>query len=329
MASRPTESTSPADSTPPTIVYRAITLRVDLRALAALGGALIIVGALLPWVTPLFEPFQRAFGNTTPVGGWPIAIIGVIAIVILFLPRVRTPRVSTPVAILGIITGLLALNSAINTLNLRQIVIGDQPLSPLSGVGLGVYITLAGSIIAILAGLAPRQLNDEAARAEIRLWQSSFAIFGSLFVILVLAAIGLGVWLGGGGSAGRSGTPTPQPFNAGLLATPLINAQVNPLTTSALDTPTVPTEAPPTTQVVIEVTPANQLLNPTPTNTLRPLLPAFTPTPTFTPPPTATHTPVPSPSPTLPNSPLTTPTTTATATPTTTATSTPTVTATP
>ena len=76
MASTPGETTpTPAETAPPTIVYRAITLRVDLRVLAAIGGALIIVGALLPWVTPVFEPFQRALRPTT-TGSWPVVAIG-------------------------------------------------------------------------------------------------------------------------------------------------------------------------------------------------------------------------------------------------------------
>ena len=126
------------------------------------------------------------------------------------------------------IAGLLALNSALNTLALRDVVIGAQSISTLSGIGLGVYLTLAGSIIALLAGLAPHPIGGDVARAEIRLWQPSFAIFGSIFVLFVLGAIGLGVWLGGGGSNANV-TPTPASFNSGLLATPLINAQVNPL----------------------------------------------------------------------------------------------------
>ncbi|HZY42469.1 MAG TPA: hypothetical protein VFF59_10790, partial [Anaerolineae bacterium] len=224
MASQASETTpTPAEATPPTIIYRAITLRVDLRVLAAIGGALIIIGALLPWVTPAFEPFQRALRQTT-TGSWPVVAIGAISILILFFSRFRTPRVSTGVAALGLVAGLLAFNSALNTLALRDVVIGTQSLSTLSGIGLGVYLTLAGSIIAILAGLAPQPIGGDVARAEIRLWQPSFAIFGSMFVLFLLGAIGLGVWLGGSGSSDRSATATPAAFDTGLFSTPLINA---------------------------------------------------------------------------------------------------------
>lgn len=330
MAATPNDTTpAPADTTPPTIVYRAITLRVDLRVLAAIGGALIIIGALLPWVTPVFEPFQRALRPVT-TGSWAVVALGAIAVVVLFFPRFRTPRVSTGVAALGLAAGLLALNSALNTLTLREVVIGSQSLSTLSGIGLGVYLTLAGAVIAILAGLAPQPIGSEITRAEIRLWQPSVAIFGSLFVLFVLGAAGLGAWLGGGAGS-QNATPTPAGFDAGLLATPLINSQVIPLVTpdgqaaTVEATPTIDLLPQPVESPIVEPTPTERPIEvpPTPTVTSAPVV-----VPTTTPTVTPTATPTPSPTPTV-TSPLETPSLTPTATLTLTPTATPTATATP
>jgi len=301
-------ASTPTDTTPPTIIYRAITLRVDLRVLAAIGGALIIIGSLLPWITPIFEPFQRALRPTT-TGSWPVVAIGAIAILILFFPRFRAPRVSTGVAALGLVAGLLALNSALNTLAVRDAVIGNQSISTVSGIGLGVYLTLAGSIIAILAGLAPQPISGDVARAEIRLWQPSFAIFGSLFVLFGLGAIGLGVWFGGSGSSDRSATATPAAFDADLFSTPLINAQVNPLIPLASETP-IASETPlatqPAARAIAPPSPPTEppitVEPPTPTATLAPEV-----FPTETPWPTVTPTPMPSSTPTQPTSPIGTP----------------------
>jgi hypothetical protein len=322
MAATPDNTTStPVDTAPPTIIYRAITLRVDLRVLAAIGGALIIIGALLPWVNPVFEPFQRALRPAT-TGSWPVVALGAIVVLILFLPRFRAARVSTGVAALGLGAGLLALNSALSTLALREIVIGNQSLSTVSGIGLGVYLTLAGAVIAILAGLAPQPIGGDVARAEIRLWQPSVAIFGSIFVLFVLGAIALGMSIGNG-TGSQNTTPTPATFDRGLLATPLINSQVIPLLTPASPAATA-TVTPPIIQ------PPTQ----SPSPTARPIQVPPTPTITLPPPivPTATHTvtPLPSPTPTTftspPATPSFTPTATATATVTATLTSTPTVT---
>ena len=311
-------SGAPAVGTPRPVVQRTITLRVDLRALAALGGALIIIGALLPWVTPLFQPFVRVFSPVTD-GGWPLLLIGVLIIALLFTPRFVTPRVSVSAAVFGFAAGLLAVWSALNTIGLGKTIIGDQTVSPISGLGLGVYLTLAGSIIAVLAGLAPQSLTNEPARAEIRLWQPATAILASLMVVCVLGAVLAGFWLGNGGSTGRVGTPTPAPLDAGVLATPLINVEVNPLTSSTpgggtLITPTaLPPE--PTATPLIQVEPT---LTPLPT-------PTEPPTPTKPPSPTPTQftSPLPTPTPSLSATPTLTGTPTSTSTPTPTGTPTP------
>ena len=158
-----------------------IALRVDLRVLAALGGALIIVGALLPWVTPQFEPIVRVLSPASS-GGWPLLIIGALTIVLQFWPQFTTPRVSLPASALGFAAGLWALASALETISLGRTTVGETFISPLAGIGLGVYLTVAGSIIAILAGLAPQPPSHEPARAELRLWKSSAALVGILVV---------------------------------------------------------------------------------------------------------------------------------------------------
>lgn len=320
-----------------TIVQRTITLRVDLRALAALGGALIIIGSFLPWVSAQFQPIVRMMGPVTS-GGWPILIFGVLAIVLQFWSPFQTPRVSIPAAALGFAAGTMALASALNTIGLGRTIMGDTAVSPLSGIGIGIYLTLAGSLIAILAGLAPQPINHEPARAELRLWKASTAIFAAVVVLCGLSSALFGSWIGAGGSSDRAGTPTPSALDAGLLATPLINVESNPLsesTPAAVPPPTVASDvvAAPTS----ETPPTQPPLPPSETPTLVPtrvpptatLLPSATPTIKPTPsmtiasPISTPSTPTPTPTPTI------TPTATITATATITPTVTPTPTATP
>lgn len=327
------KSTPPKSTTPPStltekpvVVHRTITLRVDLRVLAALGGALIIVGALLPWVTPQFQPIVRVLSPASS-GGWPLLIIGALAIVLQFWPQFTTPRVSLPAAALGFAAGLWALASALETISLGRTTFGETFVSPLAGIGLGVYLTVAGSIIAILAGLAPQPPNHEPARAELRLWKSSAAIVGALVVLYGLGAILFGSWLGAGASAGRIGTPTPPAIDAGVLATPLINVQVDPMSTPESGTGPdvvtpppvgIPTEAAPTPLIPIEPTATFEV---PPTETRTP-----TRAPTLSSTATHTLTPTPTISPTPGQSPLGTGTPTPTSTPTSTSTPTPTAT---
>jgi hypothetical protein len=321
-----TDNPTPPKWTPPPpapevkpIVHRTISLRVDLRALAALGGALIIIGSFLPWVAPQFQPIVRVLGPAT-TGGWPILLFGVLAIVLQFWPQWRTPRVSLPAAALGFAAGVMAFSSALNTIGLGRTVLGEQTISPLIGVGLGVYLTLAGSFIAVLAGLAPMPPGHEPARAELRLWKASTAILTSVVVLCGLSAVMFGSWIGSGGLTGPGGTPTPIPFNAGILATPLINVEVDPLgEETATPGAPQPTAAPeqPTEAVQPSATPESPFEFPS-------LTPTRTPAATSTARPTSTATLTPTPSVTFPPSSQATPTNTPTSTPTATPTPTPT-----
>ena len=321
MASRITPPKPPASSSDnKPIVHQTLTLRVDLRALAALGGALIIIGSFLPWVSAQFQPIVRVLGPVTS-GGWPILIFGVLTIVLQFWLPFKTPRVSLPAAALGFAAGIMALASALNTIGLGRTILGETAVSPLSGVGIGIYLTLAGSLIAILAGLAPQPINHEPARAELRLWKGSTAIFAAFVVLCGLSSALFGSWIGAGGSTDRAGTPTPSALDAGLLTTPLINVESNPLEegtpsevpastgapevvpTEALPTeppllPTgipalIPTREPPTIPplptalptVAPSLTPTRQLTISSPINT-----PTISPTPSITPTPSTTGT---------------------------------------
>jgi hypothetical protein len=243
-------------------------------------------------------------------------LFGVLAIVLQFWPQWRTPRVSLPAAALGFAAGVMALASALNTIGLGRTVLGEQTISPLIGVGLGVYLTLAGSFIAVLAGLAPMPPAHEPARADLRLWKASTAIFGAVVVLCGLSAVMFGSWIGSGGLTGPGGTPTPIPFNAGILATPLINVEVDPLgeDTGALPAPAPTQEKPtavpaPTQAEPPSATPESQSEIPT-------FIPTREPPAPDTPEPSPTATLTPTPSVTFPPSSEATPTVTPTATPT-------------
>jgi hypothetical protein len=325
--SPPKPPASSSDNKP--IVHQTISLRVDLRALAALGGALIIIGSFLPWVSAQFQPIVRVLAPAT-TGGWPILIFGVLTIVLQFWLPFKTPRVSLPAAALGFAAGVMALASALNTIGLGRAVLGESSVSPLAGIGIGIYLTLAGALITILAGLAPQPINHEPARAELRLWKGSTAIFAAFIVLCGLSSVLFGSWIGAGGSTGAAGTPTPSVLDAGLLATPLINVESNPMEegiTAEGSTPTpeavaLPTEALPTEP-------------PQPPTDIPELIPTREP-PTFEPPPTELPTATPSQTPTRQvtvvspiNTPTISPTPSITPTPSTTGTVTTTPTVTP
>jgi hypothetical protein len=127
-----------------------------------------------------------------------------------------------------------------------------------------------------------------------------------------LGAVLFGSWIGSGGLAG-SGTPTPSPLNAGILATPLINVQVDPVEAS----PGIEAVQTPTAESPAEALPATPLIQPAPSNTpelppteIPTLIPTRVPPDTATPTPSPTATLTPTPSATPQSSPLDTPTAT-------------------
>jgi hypothetical protein len=198
---------------------------------------------------------------------------------------------------------------------LARTVPGEQTIAPLIGVGPGVYLTRAGSFIAVLAGLAPMPPGHEPARAELRLWKASTAIFASVVMLCGLSAVMFGSWIGSGGLTGPGGTPTPIPFNAGILATPLINVEVDPLGEEATvpAQPTQPPEVPTAAPAPTEPPPPTEEFPPADIPTL---IPTRQPPATATSQPSPTVTLTPTPSATPLTSPLETPTSTPTATPT-------------
>ncbi len=217
-----------ASSTPDDQAHRSsqtITLRVDLRALAALGGALIIIGSFLPWVSAQFQPIVRVIGPATS-GGWPILIFGVLAIVLQFWPPFRTPRVSLPAAALGFAAGVMALASALNTIGLGRTLMGESAVSPLIGRR-HRHLSHAGRIADRRAGragpAADQSRTGPRRTAFVESVHRNLCRHGGA-VRLECGA----VWIMDrrGGSTGRAGTPTPSALDAGLLATPLINVEV-------------------------------------------------------------------------------------------------------
>ena len=273
------------------VVQRTITLRLNLRVVAAWGAGLIVLGAFLPWLDPAAQAVLGASRLATVIHGWPSLLIGLIALGVLALSHADSPRwVSLPAAALGLAAAFIAVASAITTANaLSEIVARFPDAAPVTVTGAGVFVTIAGGILCVVAGLSQPPAGLPEARLDLRPGQPAFAVLASAFVVVALAAGLIGAWLASG-QPGRNGE-RPATFPSELLSTPVIDARVTPLGAA--------------TEPASEATIAGELPIPTP-----PLsTPTSTSLPTGTPPPTATgtvvtHTPSPSPTATFGQSPL-------------------------
>jgi hypothetical protein len=272
---------------------RTISLRLNLRVLAALGAGLIVLGAFLPWIAPTAQAVLGASRVTPVIQGWPSLLIGLIALGVLALPHSDSSRwVSLPVAALGLAAAFIAAASALTAASAVTEIVARFPragAAPLTVTGSGVIFTVAGGLLCVVAGLAHPPSAALEAKLDLRPGRAAFAILLSVVVLVALAAGLIGASIGSGGSQGDQDSAA---FPPDLLSTPVIDAQVTPLGATV--------EPPPD-----EVEPAVPVTATEPPIPTRPsFLPTSTPTPTATPEPEESSTPTA----TSESSPLETPT---------------------
>ena len=296
-------------------VQRTISVRLNLRVMAALGAGLILLAAFLPWVDPAAQALIGDSRLTPVIQGWPSLLIGLIALGVLALPHADSARwMSLPVAALGLAAAFIAVVSAITASNAVADAITKFPTSDAGAVtvtGAGVIVTLAGGILCVVVGLSRPPAALPEAQLDLRPGQPAFAVLVSAFVVVALAAGLIGAWF----ASGRSGRQDENPatFSTDLLSTPVIDAQVTllgatvgPLAETPVPTSPQPTAIPsstnspfivPTAIFTSSPTPSatptatTSTQTPSPTATFGPspltLTPTPTPTPTFTPTPTS------------------------------------------
>lgn len=242
---------------PRPIVQRTISVRLNLRVLAALGAGLIVLGAFLPWIDPTAQAALGTSRLAQVIQGWPSLLIGLIALGVLALPHADSSGwVSLPAAALGLAAAFTAAISAIATANVVAEVVLRFPHTAdalVSVTGAGVFATIAGGIVCVVAGLSRPPTPSTDARLDLRPGQPAFAIVTAAFVVVALVAGLIGAWIESGRS-GRPGENNPAAFQTDLLSTPVIDVGVTPLgvtvelTSEAVPTePLAPTEPPPPT----------------------------------------------------------------------------------
>lgn len=301
------------------IVHRTLVVRLDLRAVAAFGAGLIVLAAFLPWVDPSAQALIGDARVAPVIQGWPSLFIGLIALGALALPHTNSSSawVSLPAAALGLAAAFIAVVSAMTTANVLSDAIARFPATLSTVVetpGAGIYVTIAGGILCVVAGLSHPSTASSEAHLDLRLGQPDLAIALSSIVIVVLVAGLVGAWM----ATSRSGKSDENPgaVPSDLLSTPVIDAQVAPLGATAgpaADTP-APPSPPPATRLIAPPTstppPTNTQVTVSPITFASPTPPAPSPTeasPIPTAGPSATPTPTPTTTPTTGSSPLVTP----------------------
>lgn len=137
-------------------VRERVSPRLLLSGGLAVGGALAMIGAGLPWLT-LYAGLQRYTGLIGAYG-WVIFSLGAIAIACAFLTiRIRPRWLWAAGTILGI--ALLAF-AAWLVAGLMQFVHRPDAVMLVPRPGPGLYVIAAGAIVIFLASVADRAFDE-------------------------------------------------------------------------------------------------------------------------------------------------------------------------
>lgn len=139
----------------------AATAGVSAVALFALGGGLLItLGSLLPWATAT-APFLGTINVSGVDGDGKITLI--LGVLILLTGVARFARSSLPgllqvsPAVLGLIVGIVAGIDLVNVSSRISDLKAEAQGLATASVGVGLWVTLLGAILAVYAGVAARR----------------------------------------------------------------------------------------------------------------------------------------------------------------------------
>ncbi|HEY4689070.1 MAG TPA: hypothetical protein VIK33_07140 [Anaerolineae bacterium] len=265
---------------PAPTIQRTITVRLDLRLLAACGAGLIVLGAFLPWLDPAAQAILGESRLAAVIQGWPSLLIGLITLGVLALPQTESSRwVSLPAAALGLAAAFISVASAITASSTVAETIARFPNTnaPVAITGPGTIVTIAGGLVCLIAGLAHPPTSTSEARLDLRPGQPAFTVLTSAAIVLVLVAGLIGAWIGSSGSGEQDENAATVPGD--LLTTPVVNVQVTLLGPTPALTPNSVIGSEPS---IPAPSPTEPGLPPT-----TPLPPAATATPTLSPTPSA------------------------------------------
>ncbi|HUP84373.1 MAG TPA: SH3 domain-containing protein [Acidimicrobiales bacterium] len=144
---------------PPEVLHAPVRIRGVRISAPLLGGALIVAGAFLPWVSQLTVA-ENAFGipievlfdpKSQPTGGLKLGFVLVpLGAVVLATGLARLPLMAARIA--GGVAALIA------TMFLGQLqrAMGQAQVATVFGVlGLGVYVTMLAGVVAAMSKRAP------------------------------------------------------------------------------------------------------------------------------------------------------------------------------
>jgi hypothetical protein len=118
---------------------------------ALLGGVLLAVGAVLPWAEASSKGASFSSAGINGNGG---ATLAAALVIVLLCPVLRPPKLAAGVAIgVSLLAVVVAVHDALDISHKADQLMQRLPTAS-AGVGIGVWVTLAGAVVALAGAVA-------------------------------------------------------------------------------------------------------------------------------------------------------------------------------
>ncbi len=115
------------------------------------GAALLVVGALLPWGEATSK--TASFSSDGIDGNGAITLVAAVVLVLLFVVVQRTTTAAWLVIATAVVAGAIGVRDAVDLSDKAARLVDQGPPGVSANVGIGVWVTIAGAVIALVGGI--------------------------------------------------------------------------------------------------------------------------------------------------------------------------------
>ena len=115
------------------------------------GAALLVVGALLPWAEATSK--TASFSSDGIDGNGAITLVAAVVLVLLFVVVQRTTTAAWLVIATAVVAGAIGVRDAVDLSDKAARLVDQGPPGVSANVGIGVWVTIAGAVIALVGGI--------------------------------------------------------------------------------------------------------------------------------------------------------------------------------
>jgi hypothetical protein len=159
------DAPDPEEADPEVAVAVARARPLAAWAVVFVGAALLVVGALLPWGEATSK--TASFSSDGIDGNGAITLIAAIVLVLVVLVVQRPTTAGWLVIVTAAVAGAIGVRDAVDLSDKAARLVDQGPPGVSANVGIGVWVTIAGAVIALVGGIMALTMSPRGAgRAE-------------------------------------------------------------------------------------------------------------------------------------------------------------------